>query len=220
MKIVRGLTPFEVENAPSVSSWEFWRLWAEGNWEELVFAEMDRLLPPGGCLLDIGAWVGPFTLWGAQRGRVVAFEPDPEALRQLRLNVTYNNLHDRVRIIGAAAAVTDGTMLLHSVREWGESTSSTTVDLGHVETVPAVCLLDVIREEKPDLVKMDVEGGESYLIPAVEALLRERGVPILLSIHPMQADITEAWELLKAGWELIDIDYGGGEVFLCLPRRP
>lgn len=218
-RVTRRGIGFTVEDAPTVASWNFWQLWADEGWEQPSFAELDRLLPEGGSLLDIGAWVGPYALWAAasKHAQVVAIEPDPEAIRQLLLNIEYNNLGKQIHVVPHAAGPAEGRLLLHSVREWGASTSSTTVDLGESMSVRCVSLPEVIRTLRPDLVKMDVEGGESYLIPAVEPMLYERGTPILFSTHWLQADISEAWKMLAARWTMTDIDNGGGEEFLCVP---
>lgn len=216
--VVRGGHTFEVEE---VAGWDFWSVWADGQWEGPSFEALDRLLPEGGVFLDVGAWVGPYSLWAAtaREARVWAMEPDPEALRYLRANIAANGLTGRVTVIPAAAAVESGEVDLWSVREWGASTSSMTAKQGERMTVAAVSLAGFVESVKPDLVKMDIEGGEALVFPAVESFLRARGTPVLFSTHWLWADLTEAWNLLTANWTLTDIDHGGGEVFLCVPNH-
>lgn len=58
--------------------------------EQFVFA-----IQPDDVVLDVGASVGLMTVYAASaafKGRVFAFEPDPETMRRLRCNVLLNSL--------------------------------------------------------------------------------------------------------------------------------
>jgi FkbM family methyltransferase len=73
-------------------------------------------LAPGDVFVDIGANIGYFTVLGARivgdQGRVVAFEPHPEALRILRAALEVNQVSHVVDVVEAAAAATAGTTRL------------------------------------------------------------------------------------------------------------
>lgn len=58
--------------------------------EQFVFA-----IQPDDIVFDVGASVGLMTVYAASaafKGRVFAFEPDPETMRRLRRNVLLNSL--------------------------------------------------------------------------------------------------------------------------------
>ena len=72
------------------------------------YVERMRLRPwvgPGFTFVDVGANVGGYTFWISSliggRGRIVAVEPDPVLVRQLRYNVRTNEAERCIRIVEA-----------------------------------------------------------------------------------------------------------------------
>ncbi|MFN0092054.1 MAG: FkbM family methyltransferase, partial [Acidimicrobiales bacterium] len=88
----------------------FWERFAAGRYEPATVAVLTRALRAGDTFVDVGAWIGPFTLLAAALGaEVVAFEPDPLALAALRANLALNEgLASRVALEPAALAGRDG----------------------------------------------------------------------------------------------------------------
>src|SRR5829696_6808649 len=67
---------------------EWWALRArKRQWEQPVLDAFAATVCPGDVVYDVGAWIGPYSLLASRlvgpTGRVVSFEPDPEARRQL-----------------------------------------------------------------------------------------------------------------------------------------
>lgn len=204
---------FEVEDTDETSWWNFWSHWENGGWEPEPLAAMDRVLPDGGLLLDIGAWVGPFTLWAARRARVRALEPDPIAFGLLATNVAFNGFDDVVELYEVAAMPTDGPATFWSVSDgFGRSNSSTAHPAGaaiEVEGVNPIGLLAGV-----DLVKIDIEGGEVALLPAIGPAMRERGIPLLLSVHPFYVPATPEFTAELDRWRL---EVVADHCYLCRP---
>ena len=69
-------------------------------------------LTPGDTVVDIGAHIGCFALFAADRvgptGRVIACEPDPDTCRRLERHVRLNGLGDIVEVERAPVAATPG----------------------------------------------------------------------------------------------------------------
>ena len=67
---------------------------AYGTWEPVETSLLLDNLRPGDTVIDVGANVGYYTLLAARkvgpRGKVVAFEPDPESFSFLKRNVKAN----------------------------------------------------------------------------------------------------------------------------------
>lgn len=212
---------FTVEDGPQTASWHFWNLWADAahGWEVPLLALIDQLLPDGGLFLDVGAWIGPITLWAAQRGNVIALEPDPEAYRQLAANIAANDLQERVDARNVAADVRDGEATLWSVRGWGESTPSMTLERGEAITVRTIDIAALIAERPPALVKMDIEGQEGAILPAIGPLLRASRTPMLLAIHYGTFDpaLVPAFDAELAHWDLQLLPQAGAE-YLCTAK--
>ncbi len=177
-------TSFQVVNK-TYNDWDFWRAFSEGTWEPKTLAEIDKI-EPGSLLFDIGAWIGPISMWAARRGvRCIAVEPDPIAYEDLLENIALNNLQEWITPVQAAVTLHNGTVMMGM--DGGLSSSSMTrIGIGLDDTyVTARTLLSLTDEYGwPDIVKMVIEGGESMLLPIYGPLLRQHGIPMILSLHP------------------------------------
>lgn len=140
-----------------------------------------RLARRGGTLLDVGANLGYFTLlWVAARAgnRCMAVEPAPRNLELLRRNVERNGFEDLVRIVAAAAARERGTMAFDpgpaDQTGWGGLVGARGTAASVVETVR----LDDVAGHLPsvELLKVDAEGADTWVLMGAERLLRERRV--------------------------------------------
>jgi SAM-dependent methyltransferase len=78
-------------------------------WEWETFATISSFCRPNGTFLDVGSWVGHFTLFAATLcGRVYAFDPDPVAFKILNRNI-YANPPLRRKISAFNIAISDRT---------------------------------------------------------------------------------------------------------------
>jgi predicted O-methyltransferase YrrM len=70
---------------------EFWDRYEAVAWEPETLSILRAHLDGRTTFVDIGSWIGPTTLFAAAHARrVIALEPDPVALRQLRRNISLN----------------------------------------------------------------------------------------------------------------------------------
>jgi FkbM family methyltransferase len=175
-------------------------VWISGRVEDDVQETIQRLLPVGGCFVDVGASVGFFSLLAARivgaNGSVVAFEPQPEAARSARRNIALNGF-DNATVVDAAVSSRDGVVTLEDVDKatahvaradrpsrTGREVSSMTLDqflLGRPEF-------------EPDLVKIDVEGHELEVLEGMRESLLTRSPVVLIECH---GDVTGALALLQ-----------------------
>lgn len=157
----------------------FWRhLHETGKWESNTRTLIDELLQPGDLFVDIGAWIGPVTLWALERGsRVIAIEPDPVALVELRRRVP-----SRVEIWEGAVAVQSGTAsLIADEGRFGMSGSRLAgVDGVKVRTWT---LPEILAGRRPKLVKIDIEGYEIELLPTIAPYLADLGASLQVALH-------------------------------------
>jgi len=187
-----GYYPTRLRGVPlrvDPNHWRFWRKAARGLWEPDTLTLLERQLSPQMTVCDIGAWIGPTVLFAAQRCRhVYCFEPDSaaygELLRNLQLNAARN-----VTPFNLALAASDGMRRLASFGgEPGDSQSSLLAPTGADEATQVACLswthwLDIAQPPRIDFLKMDIEGGEFELLPAMGAYLASQCPPLLLSTH-------------------------------------
>lgn len=183
LTVHRGDLTLEVLEAPDRELWDFWGRFAAGQWEPETFEVLDRMLTPDGCYVDVGAWIGPTVLYAARLCReVVAVEPDPVAWSQLIRNLSLNGVRN-VTPLGFAVDDHKGNGILYSRGGWGDSMSTTMIPSGDARPVPTMRLADLIGDDEICLIKIDIEGAESRVLPDAAGFLAARRIPCLVSLH-------------------------------------
>lgn len=223
MKLARSITlrgrsfvVLDTEGTHPDDSWDFWGHFASGQWEHTTISTADRLLQAGDRMFDIGAWVGPLTLWEASRGvKVVAVEPDPQAFVLLQEHVTINGYTDLVTPVFKAVnnGISDKA-ILHMQGMGGNAYSSLTrtefapgVSKGAI-FVPATTIEELCEEYGyPKVVKIDIEGGESLVFPQAGPFLRQHRIDVLLALHYQwyAPDTQAAMAAELAQWQVHDL---------------
>ncbi|MGD9476989.1 FkbM family methyltransferase [Shinella sp. G-2] len=187
--VVNGLS-FQVLTGKNKAFWDGVKA---GQWENETFDFFRDNIRPTTVVLDVGAWIGATALYAAQLGaKCVAFEPDPVAFEELKANTQENSgaaWADRLSIINAAITVDGAPLVLGSSSSGGDSMSSALLaDADTSWTVASRRLEDVLREFSspgdPLFIKIDIEGGEYSLLPAVASILARAGATFHISLHP------------------------------------
>lgn len=148
------------------------------------------------AILDCGAFEGHFSLLAAARFPgvpIVAFEPNPQNLAGLRANMQRNNLIVDARAV--AVSTRDGVAAFSGGGCGGHLTAT-----GEASTPVAVTdLRRLISELDPDrlLLKLDVEGEEATLLPALMPVL-PRQCAIFFEWHQGKETYERAVALLSA----------------------
>lgn len=184
-------------------------LWL-GMYELELLEAIERFAPDGGLAYDVGANLGYVSLALARRlgrnGRVIAFEPLPHNLRRLRANLNLNPEGQRVQVVPTAVGERTARkmFLVHRSTGMGKLAGSRgrSAEYGDELAVDVVALDDWMQqhaEPPPQLVKIDVEGGEQLVLTGMTRLLRAARPVLLLELHGPEAaaasfDILEASE--------------------------
>lgn len=142
------------------------------SWEEEIERAIENHGDPDGLFLELGAHIGCFTLPAARRfKKVIAVEPHPGSFSLLAQNVALNNLNN-VHLIRAAVGETDGSAFFYAVR--GDTGSSHTLTKEREKdclVVPTLRPQTILQGQKPQFIKMDVEGDEYKALAACPELL-------------------------------------------------
>lgn len=156
--------------------------------------------PRGKTVLNVGANIG-MTAIGLVRtagfARAIAFEPAPESYRLLAHNIHQNRLNDRIRCFPFALSSLEGQMELElSGNNSGDHRIRHTSDPGffHEEQRKAIKVqvktLDKflkedfdLRNEKVDLVWVDIEGHEGHFFQGARGFLSRR-IPVVSEFWP------------------------------------
>ena len=138
-------------------------------------------------IIDIGAGLGDFTAYAAQRspnGRVFAYEPFPESFALLQQNVALNKLRN-VEAEPYAVAAKPGSLALNVGA--GEAVQHSTTQAGantiEVQAITLQQIFDVHGLNRCDFLKMDIEGGEYAILQGMDANLLKRVQRIALEYH-------------------------------------
>lgn len=151
-----------------------------GIWEPTETHWFVRSLREGDVVVDVGANVGYYTLIAGrlvgERGRVFAFEPEPEAFSWLQRNVRLNGLENVVLEQKAVSNEAGSLRLYLAERNRGdhrifqlEGEERPYVD------VEAVTLDDYFgdRVSDVDFVKIDTQGAEMVILQGMEGILAQ-----------------------------------------------
>jgi FkbM family methyltransferase len=230
-----GIQPVRIAAGELAGSWLVLDLQVDkdlwlGNYEPDAAQAVRRFAPTGGVAYDLGANVGYTTLLLARAvgrgGRVFAFEPLPDNLQRLRHAVRLNGLESQVIVVPTAVGAQHGpaTFRVHASGGMGRLADGAGREKGFVaETAVEVLTLDEFvfgqHQAAPDLIKIDLEGGEGAALRGMARLLREHRPCLLIELHGSQA-AAEAWsELETAGYRLHRMEPGYPEVVSYEPAR-
>jgi FkbM family methyltransferase len=152
-------------------------------WEELQFCL--GYLRPGEHFVDVGANVGVFsTLIGTRIPgvRITAVEPFPPVRADLEANLALNHLD--ITVVGSAVSDAEGEATFEVLDRdvLNRLALSGSEGGGRGITVAVTTLDQLVGDDPPALVKIDVEGAELSVMRGAERLLSEAS-PVLLFEH-------------------------------------
>lgn len=181
----------------------------------------------GWTVVDVGAYVGIYSLWASKRvgdeGLVLAFEPNPLALQALMLNIKLNNVKN-ILVLPYALGDEIGTSKLFVAKE---NIGASSFIKDHVTKNPGGPL-SIVKEyacpvvpfdyllnlrlfgktvEQVDLMKIDVEGYEMKVLKGSrKALMKGLVKRIVVEVHIDQVKTSEVVEYLREfGYEAVGI---------------
>jgi FkbM family methyltransferase len=178
-----------------------------GTYEPELQSAITDLVKPGDIAFDVGANIGYITLLLARqvgnKGRVFAFEALPENQRRLHENVYLNQLNDSVVVIRAAVVECSRPVEFlvgpsHGTGKAAGSAGRQELQYSGSITVTGTSLDEFVYtagRPAPQIIKMDIEGGEVLALPGMQRLLFQARPILLLELHGPDA-ARSAWELL------------------------
>lgn len=190
-----------------------------GTYEPELQAAAEHFIHSDMCVYDVGANIGYITLIAAyqngQKGKVYSFEALPANIERLSRNVMINQLEKRVNI--QHAAVVDKskkvTFYMHQSGAMGKAAGSAGRDESYMQSikVDGIALDDFVfkkKQAKPDLIKMDIEGGEGMALAGMKRILKDIKPVFLIELHGQQA-AQQVWEQLTVnGYSLHRMQHG------------
>ncbi|MEU8204127.1 FkbM family methyltransferase [Streptosporangium sp. NPDC049046] len=183
-----------------------------GYYEEFEVSVFERLAACSRSILDVGANIGVYACTGgthlSRGGSLIAFEPVPENLAYLRRNVERNDLTGCVTVEPVAVGASTGELTVHLSGEQSGKHSAAAANVGTSAgtiTMPMTSIDAYLADNRlgpPDIIKIDVEGYEGFVLQGAAQTLT--ALPTLLfELHPeLQAncgcDTSELLDLVFA----------------------
>lgn len=155
-----------------------WIALSEGWYEEDERTVVSAILRPGDTVLELGAAIGFMSTFVARHlgiTRVVAVEANPQLIPIARRTHALNGVH--VELINAVVAQADGQTDFHVHPEFWSSSTETLQGAKRL-TLRARSLSGLLREVDPQVLVVDIEGGEMQIfnnaaLPGVRAVIIE-----------------------------------------------
>jgi FkbM family methyltransferase len=169
---------------------------------------VERTIPPGSVVYDVGGFVGYYTLLASvlvgQAGKVVVFEPLPRNLHYLKEHLRLNGINN-VTVVEAAVSDQSGTLLF---KEGPSRAMGKLAEEGGMQ-VQAVRLDDLVESgelPEPQFMKVDVEGAEVRVFTGARRLLERCHPTIFLDTHGSDVHAECCQLLTELGYHLETID--------------
>ncbi|MBW8009668.1 MAG: FkbM family methyltransferase [Chloroflexi bacterium] len=182
-------------------------LWL-GTYELELTSALQELVAAGMIVYDVGANLGYMSLILAdivgESGRVFAFEALPSNVKRFQANLDINPQVSNIEIVPKAVADSSGTVefKVHESHAAGKVDGSAGREESYLERleVPAISLDDFVFSQgqpPPQIVKMDIEGGEVLALPGMQRILEQHQPLLFLELHGPEAKLI-AWEILTS----------------------
>jgi FkbM family methyltransferase len=142
-----------------------------------------------GCnvTLDIGGNIGQMALLFAQQAKhVLTFEPIPALVDRLRKQIALNHLEKKIKVFSVALTNFNGKLPLQLPTLENGGNGSTVLGrngTGEIIEVEAQTLDNLLSQEhidSVDLIKIDVEGAELFVLQGMENVLSRNDRPIII----------------------------------------
>ena len=172
------------------------RAWQEGREEAHMTTLFKQAVRRGDFVLDVGGYLGYFTLLAARaagpEGRVLVVEANPQSQELLERNIERNGFADRVDMRKTAVAAEAGTATFY----WDASDGSTSglappENTGGTYEVPVATVDSLLAGARQlDVVKIDIEGGEVDALRGMSATLTHAkpGLRLFVELNPGALD--------------------------------
>jgi FkbM family methyltransferase len=191
--ILNSLKPYKIEINDKtffVKYTPFWKAVKMGTWEPDTFLVFDRFIDKEHSFIDIGAWIGPTTLYGSQIAKCCyAIEPDPVAFKNLKKNIVLNpTLKSKVKLYDYCISDKPGTTKFWNPVAMGNSGSSILFAESKksivVKSITLQNFTDSNKINNCNFIKIDIEGGETLVLPNIKSFLEKNKPTLYLSLHP------------------------------------
>lgn len=189
INIIKNNTNFYISEESIQIKWWFDKY---PTWENQTFQIIDDLVDNTKTFIDIGAWIGPISLYIAPKiKRIIAIDCDHIAIESLFKNVHCNDFKDKFEIEYSALFNKNKLTYVGGGKrkaEWGKSgialTDAQDTSSRLVNGITIDSLIQKYGVDDCGFVKMDIEGGEGFIIDSMENFFITQKPIFYISLHP------------------------------------
>jgi FkbM family methyltransferase len=163
------------------------------NWDPFVFKCFRQVANPSKIAIDIGAWIGLTGIWLSKNFKnIICIEADKLSIKALEANLNASNCNNYIIIPNALynkkTKLYFGPNSFKKNSTLNESMSQLKIESDKYEDylIETIIFSDIIKDLPVydiGLLKIDIEGGEEYIIEEIMSFSNQYKIPILLSFH-------------------------------------
>ena len=178
---------------------------------------------------DIGANIGVISILFAktvgENGQVYSFEALPVNIERLKQNLIVSGYQKTVKVFHAAVTNNNQTVefLVHNSTSMGKVVGSggrQDADYKDRISVSGIALDDFIENhelKKPDVIKLDIEGGEVLAIKAMRQTLQNAKPILLIELHGPESARIVGQVLDETGYRVVRMEAPDTAIDLAHP---
>jgi FkbM family methyltransferase len=164
------------------------------DWEAQTFNVLDEYVKKDRTVINIGVWIGATTLYCATLGaKIIAIEADRESCVTLKNNISLNNF-ENIKVIEKAIYKDNNGVLFgeNLYRNDGMNASTSQIVFEHTfensnkykYKIDSITFAEVVRNvNNICLIKVDIEGGEQFILREVLEYCYNQNIPAYVSFH-------------------------------------
>ena len=168
--------------------------YASGIFEPDSILLFQSLLRPDMVVVDLGAHLGYYSLVAAKeigdKGKVYAFEPQPQNCDMLRKSIHANGYDNTIIVVQKAVSDKSGSFPLYLTEQgdWGATMSRSTGKQSiSIEATTLDEFFDSQGWPAVQIIKMDVEGAEKAALEGMKELVkRNPTLKLIIEFSPAQ----------------------------------
>lgn len=196
LTVNKGKEVFLIKNRKDDSNLTFWKN-IYSNWENETFDIFDKALDINKIFIDIGAWIGTTCMYASRKSKhIYCIEADKNSFDDMSLNLKENCSNNYTLINKAIYNIDDievkfGKNKFLNNSKMNDSTSQIYSDnevsneyyLINTITINKLLKVNNIDTSEISLIKVDIEGGEEYILNDLFSLHKNHNVPLYISFH-------------------------------------
>ncbi len=152
-----------------------------------IYEQRAVTVQDGDTVIDVGAHLGTFTRIALQHGarQVIAVEPDPVNAACLARSFASEIANGRVQLVTAAAWHSEGSLTFEvgSASQTGHVAASPNGRGISVRAVTLDTMVEELKLDRVDFIKMDIEGAERHALAGARRLLAAHKPRLAICIY-------------------------------------